>query len=151
MILLALIISILYIIGIRPYVVQTGSMEPTIPVASICFVNHHADFASLQIGDIVAFRIGENTLVTHRISGKSEEGFITKGDANEIEDNAPMTAENFVGKNIFHIPKAGILFFYLKTLWGKIAFVSFSLFLLFIGHMMDNPKPPEKEGDSCEK
>ena len=149
----AFAIGILYLIGIRPYVVQTGSMEPAIPVNSICLVKQNFSYDSITIGDVIAFRIGENTMVTHRVVSIDKDGFTTKGDANNTEDAAKVTRENFVGKNIFHIPKAGILFFYFRTRWGKISFILTGLLLIFIGNLLYSPdlKERSKEGDIHEK
>ena len=42
------IFLILYICGIVPYVVLSGSMEPTIETGSVCFINRHAKYNSIK-------------------------------------------------------------------------------------------------------
>ena len=49
---LILIIGILfiflYVIGIEPFVVESGSMEPSIHVGSLCFINKHYDYEKIN-------------------------------------------------------------------------------------------------------
>lgn len=86
----------------------TGSMEPAIPVHSF-IVTEEVDPSSLQVGDIVTFRATESSmedaLNTHRITSVYEENgqlmFHTKGDANAVEDAAPVAAVNVVGRVVF--------------------------------------------------
>ena len=42
------IFLILYVCGIVPYVVLSGSMEPTIETGSVCFINKHTSFDSIK-------------------------------------------------------------------------------------------------------
>lgn len=86
----------------------TGSMEPAIPVHSF-IVTEEVDPSSLQVGDIITFRATESSmegaLNTHRITSVYEENgqlmFHTKGDANAVEDSAPVAAVNVVGRVVF--------------------------------------------------
>lgn len=86
----------------------TGSMEPAIPVHSF-IVTEEVDPSSLQVGDIITFRATESSmegaLNTHRITSVYEENgqlmFRTKGDANAVEDAAPVAAVNVVGRVVF--------------------------------------------------
>mgnify|MGYP001775049430 FL=1 len=86
----------------------TGSMEPAIPVHSF-IVTEEVDPSSLQVGDIITFRATESSmegaLNTYRITSVYEENgqlmFHTKGDANAVEDAAPVAAVNVVGRVVF--------------------------------------------------
>lgn len=86
----------------------TGSMEPAIPVHSF-IVTEEVDPSSLQVGDIITFRATESSmegaLNTHCITSVYEENgqlmFHTKGDANAVEDAAPVAAVNVVGRVVF--------------------------------------------------
>ena len=123
-------LTVAYICGIRLYVVTTGSMSPTIPVGSICFVNHNISYDSIITGDIISFTIGENTQVTHRVTAVESDGLITQGDANNVEDARKVTRQNYLGKTVFHIPKAGFIIHFLKSRIGKIGFVVIILLML---------------------
>lgn len=99
---------LLYVIGIEPYVVETGSMEPTIQTGSLSFINKHVSYDSIQENDIIAFTVETGNKVTHRAIKITEEGIETKGDRNKVSDGISTTRKNYIGKNIFSIPKARI-------------------------------------------
>ena len=96
-------------IGLRPFIVISGSMEPEIKTGSICFVNTRASFYEVKKGDVIAFKAPSGALVTHRVIGAEENGriLVTKGDNNDVEDGQTTTVENFCGKTLFSIPYAG--------------------------------------------
>ena len=119
-IVLAVALIILSLLRIRFYVVMTGSMTPTIPVGSICMVNHNVPFEQIAQGDIISFRTGDAANVTHRAVRITQEGIITQGDANTVEDAAPVTADNYLGKTILHIPKIGYALLFLNGRIGRV-------------------------------
>ena len=96
--------------------VLTGSMEPAIPEGSMLLIRQ-ADPYTLEKGDIISFYSPDpsldGALNTHRIVGveTSDEGlrFITKGDANFLEDQQPVNAGDVVGKVIYSSPALGKL------------------------------------------
>ena len=85
---------ILYILGIVPYVVLSGSMEPSIETGSVCFINRHTKFNSIKEKDIIAFKYNDGTLVTHRAVEITENGIVTKGDNNKEIDSNKVTKNN---------------------------------------------------------
>lgn len=70
--------------------VETGSMEPTLPVGSIILVKSVKDTESLEVGDIVTFYDINGRRVTHRVKEVVQQNgeivYITKGDNNNVED-----------------------------------------------------------------
>lgn len=93
---------------IDPYIVLSGSMEPTIPTGSVAFINRKDREAGE--GDVIAFTLssGEGQLmVTHRVVRVEGDLIYTKGDANESEDVSPIRPEQVVGTCAFHIPLLG--------------------------------------------
>ena len=70
----------IFIRDMKPYVVLSGSMEPVIPVGSVVIIDQSKTAVSAR--DIAAFSRNGQT-VTHRIIKETEDGFITKGDANK--------------------------------------------------------------------
>ncbi|MBR0485460.1 MAG: signal peptidase I [Oscillospiraceae bacterium] len=140
LILIGAILCIFYICQVRPYVVQTGSMTPAIPVGSVCFVNQHISYENIHTGDVIAFRMGGNATVTHRVVRVETDGMITKGDANHVEDSALVTKENYVGKTIFWIPEVGNFVRYLRTRQGSVFFVSGAVVLILSGFLLDGEK-----------
>ena len=76
-------ILLLHLFGVQTYIVMSGSMEPEIHTGAIALIDTTDRYVTT--GDIVAYRMGEGDdeiLITHRIMERTEEGFITKGDAN---------------------------------------------------------------------
>ena len=66
--------------NIEPRIVLSGSMEPKIHTGSICFINKKVPYDKIKTGDIIAFKAGKNTMVTHRVISVTNAGFETKGD-----------------------------------------------------------------------
>lgn len=115
-----LLMLIMQLMGIRPYIVMSGSMEPAIHTGSICFVDTKKEYNSIKSDDIIAFKAGRNTLVTHRVITVTDSGLVTKGDANDVSDGLSTTEDNFIGKTLFSVPYAGYWSMALQTDSGKI-------------------------------
>ena len=102
------------VMGFSILQVLTGSMEPTIPEGSMLLIQKTAP-ETLQTGDIISFFSPDPTLDgalnTHRIQQVVTEedtlSFVTKGDANFLEDQQPVVAQQVVGKVIFISPLLG--------------------------------------------
>ena len=124
---------ILYICGIVPYVVLSGSMEPKIKTGSLCFINKNAKFNSIKKKDIIAYKMKDGTLVTHRVVKISKKGIQTKGDNNKDIDKNIITKNNFVGKNIFWIPKLGYAVIAFQSTKGKIVLITFIIMMFIFG------------------
>lgn len=97
------------LIGLRPFVVLSGSMEPTYHVGSMIYVKS-MDPNDIQVGDPITFVINEDLdVATHRVIEIDAENqhFYTKGDANDVADGSPVHFNNLVGKPVFTIPYLG--------------------------------------------
>lgn len=101
------------LIGLTPYAVLSGSMEPELHVGSLVYVRGVDPF-ELEEGDVVTFMLDEDTLATHRIvEVVPDEGdpevvrFRTKGDANEAADGSLVHCKNVVGEAVFSVPCLG--------------------------------------------
>ena len=104
MLVMALVLLIPGLFGIRPYVVYSGSMEPEIPTGAVVFTKEGEFFP--KKGD---------TVVTHRVVKKEKDIFITKGDANKTEDPVPAEASQIIGRVVFHLPYLGYVIHFLKA------------------------------------
>ncbi len=107
------------LIGMKSMAVLSGSMEPKIPVGSIVYVED-VEPSTLQTGDVITYSISGSTMVTHRVVEVDAENqsIITKGDANEVEDGAPVTFSQVVGKMKMHVPYLGYISIYIRTPLG---------------------------------
>lgn len=100
------------IIGYKPVVVLSGSMEPAYPVGSLIYYKT-ASFEDIDKNDAITFYIDSDTLVTHRVVVKNEisQTFVTKGDANPTNDADPVEYKNVAGKALeIYLPVIGSVF-----------------------------------------
>lgn len=116
---LALATSFLPLPGnFKAFVVQSGSMEPTVKTGSLVFVKPSKTYA---IGDIINIKDGKSS-ITHRVvSKKIENGievFETKGDANEEADAQLVPQDRIFGKMFWGLPYIGYPVGYAKTQKG---------------------------------
>lgn len=91
-------------------VVLSGSMEPTIGVDELIIVKAEESY---KTGDIVVFQSGKMPVV-HRIVAIDGEYVITRGDANNTDDD-PIALSQVKGRVIAHIPRVGKVVRILKT------------------------------------
>lgn len=103
------------VLGFSVFQVQSGSMEPEIPVGGIVIV-HKQKPSSLKVGDIISFYSNDMTISgkinTHRIaeikdSDSGEKIFRTKGDANDAVDTAAVFEVDIIGKVILNVGTVG--------------------------------------------
>ena len=79
--------------------VVTGSMSGTIEIGDGVIVKLTSD---IKEEDIIVYK-KEESLITHRLIKMEEDRLITKGDANNVQDE-PITKDVVIGKVIFVIP-----------------------------------------------
>lgn len=151
------------LIGLTPFAVLSGSMEPTYHVGSLIYVKQ-AEPHQVKVGDPITFVVNEDGLVaTHRVvnidirttkrevltneAGQTSEVevpldefayyFYTKGDANDVADGAPVYYKNLLGTPVFTIPYLGYLSSWLQTRKGGILGVTFGIVLIMLIFMPD--------------
>jgi signal peptidase I, archaeal type len=94
---------------IHPTMVASGSMRPVMDVGDVVIVEK-APADVVNEGDIIQFRKGKVNVMHRVVEIKEREDtkfFITKGDANNAPDLAPVVPEQVIGKVVFKIPKIG--------------------------------------------
>ena len=106
-----LLLLILPRIGISVDMVLSGSMEPKIRTGGLVFTDTNRK--DPKIGDIITYSLNDS-FVTHRVVRKEGSTLITKGDANDGEDLAPVSTEQVLGTVIFTIPFLGYLAAFMK-------------------------------------
>jgi signal peptidase len=109
--------------GLRPLVVRSGSMEPTIQTGSMVLVQRiRAD--EIRVGDIVAVERPDHTRVTHRVLSIEPRGetveLTMKGDANEDPDATPVTVRH-AHRLVHQVPEIGRIAGWLATAQGGFA------------------------------
>ncbi len=106
-----------------------------------------------EIGDVVTFLLdGDRIPTTHRIVSKTEEGFITKGDANNSADLRPVPQDKILGEVVGHYPTLGAFSMWLKAEGGWIYIVA-ALAVLALGGFLikEAGASPETAQESTEQ
>lgn len=155
-IMLAVALAGVRVIGLQPYAVLSGSMEPTFHTGSLIYVKR-VDYTELQVGDPITFMLNENTVATHRIieilpdeEDPSVLRFRTKGDANNDPDAKSVHCLNVIGKPLFSLPYLGYVADYIQNPPGTYVAISggaILLLLVFIPDLFssDDGKKSEKK------
>jgi signal peptidase len=125
------------IAGYHMYIVLSGSMAPAFDAGSMVFVKP-VEPEKIKEGDIITYRgLGDSSfLTTHRVmeiigSGKDLE-FVTKGDANDVNDPYPVPGENLVGRVALAVPYMGYLMTFGQTKQGMLLLIVVPGVLLII-------------------
>jgi signal peptidase len=108
------------------YLVQSGSMEPTIKTGSIVVTLPSQTYTQ---GDIITFTKNKNA-ITHRVQAKlypdgtaNAPTYKTAGDANEDFDNWEVASSEIIGKVVFSVPYIGFIADFAKKPQGFILLV----------------------------
>ena len=105
---LSITLVILYVIGYHPFVLSTQSMEPTVMKGSLCWVDTKITPQEVEVGDIVVYRSPANSLVLHRLVEVAPDGqYVLKGDASQKKQEVALSKINFIGREVFSIPRLG--------------------------------------------
>jgi signal peptidase len=138
--------------------VLSGSMEPAIHTGSVIFLKTGASVDGLKVGDVITFKTidNPNIVITHRIAElkQAQNGvqFVTKGDANDAKDLAPIPASNVLGKYAgVTVPFLGYVFTYIKSKAGIITFMIIPGALLIIWQLISIWRLLSKADDVKEK
>lgn len=125
--LVALPLSLPRILGYDAYNIVSGSMEPAIPVGSVIYVKYEEP-KEIQEGDVIAFFSG-TSVIAHRVTeNRIIEGvFVTKGDANPLEDLTNVSYRDVIGVVRAHFPLVGSYLAVFSQTVGKIYVLIFAL------------------------
>ena len=142
--------------GVQVYSVISGSMEPEYPVGSLIYVKE-VDPSEIKVDDVITYVLPSETPSTHRVVriDKENQLFYTKGDANKIEDGAPVHFKNLIGTPVFKIPYLGYVAYYIQHppgMYIAIAAGAVLLILVFLPDLFKKDKKkdeqsPEIDGD----
>lgn len=125
--------------GINMFNVESGSMHPKYPVNSLVFVKK-VDPATIKEGDVITYVLNEDgMLVTHRVIkvDKNAKSFVTKGDANNVEDAKPVSYENTVGKVVLGIPRIGAAVAKLTSPENRPYMIAAIIFILLLSFLFE--------------
>lgn len=139
------------VLGYHIYVVLSGSMSPTFDTGSIVFVRP-SEPENIEVDDIITFS-NSGSLTTHRVVDRNNDNglaFITRGDANNVDDPAPVPAEKIVGRVHGSVPLVGYLMGFAQTRQGLV-FLVFIPGVLIISYELRNIYRAMGDADSTKK
>lgn len=104
------------ILGYSVFRVMTGSMEPAIETDSLIVVKR-VEASEIKIGDVISFFSQDpahgGAVNTHRVTAIEQNGeewnFVTKGDANQLEDKYVTSSKDLIGKVVYVSHVMGII------------------------------------------
>lgn len=105
--------------------VVSGSMKPKINIGDMIIID--TKIKEYKVKDIITFRDINGSYVTHRIIEITDDGYITKGDANNTIDDT-ISKEDVVGKYLYKINNIGAI---MKSLRSP-----FNLFMILISGIL---------------
>ena len=136
---LAVLLVGVRLVGLNPYVVLSGSMEPTYHVGSLIYVKKTDPF-TIEAQTPITFMMDEDTVATHRVvevvpddTDPTVVRFRTKGDANDAVDGSLVHYKNVIGVPVFSIPYLGYVSSYITNPPGMyVAFAALGVVILMM-------------------
>lgn len=134
--------------GREALAVMSGSMEPYYHVGSVVYVDKNIPPEEIEVGDPITFRKAEDMVATHRVIAIDEEKreFTTKGDANEVQDMAPVSFDDLIGRAGMSIPLLGYISLNITTRKGMIVAAGAVVLFILLQLIPEILKPEESEG-----
>jgi signal peptidase I len=134
---LGALVTVPRVVGVTPFTVLTGSMEPALDPGDVVLSAKRSPL-DVRPGDVVTFhdpsRDGE--LVTHRVESMRRDGamvsFVTKGDANDVSERWSVPADGAIGRAALRVPEVGHVLQWAGTREGKIGLIAVPAFLLVL-------------------
>ena len=110
--------------GHHLYIVQSGSMEPSIMAGDIIVTSRQLTYHQ---NDVITFNNPDRGVVTHRIAEIVNSGtntsIITKGDANRSTDSDNITLDQIIGKVVLVLPRCGYLVVFSRQPLGMLILI----------------------------
>ena len=138
--------------GYFPLVVLTDSMSPAIESGDLAICRTAAS-SDVAVGDAIAFfdpmstrAEGSASLVLHRVSEveQAPDGttqWVTKGDANNACDLAPVAADDLAGRYVTKIPQVGSAVLFLQSPLGVLLCVAIPLAAIVLIRVFRRGRP----------
>ena len=105
-----LVLSLIFmLLGYRPFIIKSESMEPLYPKGSLIFIDTKFPLNDIKAGDVIAYRSSTDTLVLHRLIFMKGGYFLLQGDANNDTQTLHLNDINFIGRDLFLIPRLGFV------------------------------------------
>ena len=130
-----LIIFIPCIIGYKPLIIESGSMEPILRVGGILYYKS-IPLNTYKVDDILVYRV-PNHIVSHRIIDRNNYYFITKGDQNNTIDSNVYNNQVLGKSSNFSIPYIG---YYADYIYHHKYLLAITLLIVIIDYIIERRK-----------
>lgn len=122
--------------GYKPFIVLSGSMEPTIMTGDLAISKEVKDKTTLKVGDVISFQIKDKIVVTHRIvevtRQDGELAFKTRGDNNYEDDQNLVKASAVEGIYVKRIAGAGNIAMFIQKPIGFVIVATIPVIIIVI-------------------
>lgn len=131
------------------YVVRSGSMSPTFKTGSLLIVNL-VEKDEIKVNDIITYRRPTDSVATtHRVVNIIEEDgerkFVTRGDANNVDDPVPVAEAHVVGTVSAAIPLLGYLIGFVRTKQGLLVVIIIPALIIILTQIIGLIKKENKK------
>ena len=139
--------------GWRPYIIESGSMEPRIKVGDVVLASPEQDPQKL-LGRVTTFDDPdrEGKVKTHRVIKINDDGTLqTKGDANQTPDSVAVSLDQVRGIGRLLVRWVGLpLIWFTTGAWLKLALFLLSLLLACLAVANDQEDEEEEDDNDPE-
>ena len=138
-----------FLLGYRPVLVLTGSMEPYMMTNGIALTKEVDSLDDIAVGDVVTYHVmndnGKKLLITHRIIAIDDGLIYTKGDNNNVIDGYPLTMDNVEAKVVGVFNGTAWLAAKWATTTGKIMLICFLAAIILLCYTVKAFRASKKE------
>lgn len=129
-----------FLLGYRPILVLTGSMEPYMLTNGVCLTKEVTSIDELELGDVITYHMknegGKTIRITHRIIAIDNDEIFTKGDNNHVDDGYPLSIDQVESKVIAVCNGTAWIIQKWQTTAGKIMILSFVAFFILLSYLL---------------
>jgi signal peptidase I len=139
--------------GWRPYVIESGSMQPRIKVGDVILSSPEHDAKKL-LGHVTVFKdpdaYREGTVKSHRVISINSDGtLVTKGDANPTADPVPVPMSDVKGIGRLLVRWIGLPLIWVQNgAWLKLALLVLTFWVAAVLVVRDHDEPITDEDDA---
>ena len=143
-----------FLLGYRPVLVLTGSMEPYMMTNGIALTKQVDSLDDIAVGDVVTYHVtsdtGKKLLITHRIIAIDDGKIYTKGDNNNVDDGFPLSIDNVEAKVVGVFNGTAWLVAKWQTTMGKIMIICFAAAIVLLCYTAKAFRASRKENEPVE-
>lgn len=143
---IGLVCLVLVMLGYRPFILVSPSMEPLYVKGSLVWADTRPTLDEIEIGDVLVYRAPSGNLVMHRLVGEG----LLQGDANNVAQEVELDKTNYVGRAAFSLPWLGDAVAAVLTFrWVVFGVIGVLLVLACIPQRSPSVPPSTEDNKKC--